>query len=51
MSTEPLRSADGDGWEMQALPLDRQMARKLVGSLTGKVQDTEARFSVGSDTS
>jgi hypothetical protein len=49
MSTEPLRSADGDGWEMQALPLDRQMARKLVGSLTGKVQDTEARFSVGSD--
>jgi hypothetical protein len=49
MSTEPLRSADGDGWEMQALPLDRQMARKLVGSLTGTVQDTEARFSVGSD--
>jgi hypothetical protein len=49
MSTEPLRSADGDGWEMQALPLDRQLARKLVGSFTGKVQDTEARFSVGSD--
>lgn len=37
------------GWYFQAMPLDRLLARELVGSLTGELTDLEPRFPVASD--
>ena len=49
LQQEPLRSADGDGWEMSALPVDRLLARPLAATLSGVITDTEARFEVELD--
>lgn len=49
LQQEPLRSADGDGWEMSALPVDRLLARPLAATLSGVVTSTESRFEVHGD--
>jgi hypothetical protein len=46
LQQEPLRSADGDGWEMSALPVDRLLARPLAATLSGVITSTESRFEV-----
>jgi len=47
LASEPAR--EDDGWSLQALPLDRLLARPLVGELTGEVTDLEPRFQIESD--
>ena len=37
------------GWSFNALPMDRMLARELVGSLTGELTDTQPKFQVDSD--
>lgn len=49
MAAEPSRRADGTGWDIDALPLDRMLARPLMGELVGELVDTEPRFQVTSD--
>jgi hypothetical protein len=49
LQQEPLRSADGDGWEMSALPVDRLLARPLAATLSGVITSTESRFEVMDD--
>lgn len=44
LSREPLRAPEGDGFVLEALPLDRMLARPLAGKLTGTVTDLEPRF-------
>lgn len=47
MADEPQRV--DDGWSFGALPLDRLLARPLVGDLSGVVTDMEPRFQVTAD--
>ena len=49
IDAEPQRSSDGDGWDFQAMALDRLLARPLSGEWTGTVADTEPRFAVTAD--
>lgn len=46
---EPVRARDGSGWDLQALPIDRMLARPLAGEMTGTVISSDGRFKVAAD--
>jgi len=49
IDAEPERSTDGTGWLLEALPLDRMLARPLRASMSGTVVDGDGRFLVDAD--